>query len=160
MGMMQRGALACGATLVVLGMAACGGSGGGSGVYTLSATKSCLQKAGYQTITVTDSYLPGSAGNLRVRLTNTVHLLSPASPTGRGPEQEYVFLVFQKTPAAALVTENKAITLAVQSTEHYAVLMTRAAAKAGVGLTKNVFYYTTTGALTQGERTKVTACLR
>jgi hypothetical protein len=160
MGMMQRGALTCGATLVVLGLAACGGSGGGSHVYTLAATQSCLKKAAYQVTTVTNSSLPGSAGNLRVRLTNTVHLLNPNSQTGGGPEQEYVFLVFQKDPAAALVTENKAVTLAVQSTEHYAVMMTRAAAKAGVGLTKNVFYYSTSGALTQGERTKVMSCLR
>lgn len=158
--MRQRVALACGAALVALGLAACGGGGGGSTMYTLSATQSCLKKAGYQVVKVTNSYLPGSQGNLRARLTNTVHLLSPSSPTGRGPEQEYVFLVFQKDPAAALVTENKAVTLAVQSTEHYAVMMTRAAAKAGVGLTKNVFYYSTSGALTQGERTKVTSCLR
>jgi hypothetical protein len=159
MGMMQRVALMCGAVLVVLGMAACGG-GGGSHAYTLSATQACLKKAGYQTVTVSNSSLPGSGGDLRVRLTNVVHLLTPNSPTGAGPEQQYVFLVFQKSPAAALVTENKAVTLAVQSTEHYAVLMTRAAAKAGVGLTENVFYYSTSGALTQGERTKVTSCLR
>ena len=159
MGMMQRVGLACGAGLVVLGMAACGGGGGSNG-YTLAATETCLKKAGYETIKVTNSYLPGTEGNLRVKLSNQVHLLSPSSPTGGGPDQEYVFLIFQKDPATALVTENKAVTLAVQSTEHYAVMMTRAAAKAGVGLTKNVFYYSTSGALTQGERTKVEACLR
>ncbi len=147
-----------GAVLVAIGAAACGG-GGGSHLFTLAATQSCLQKAGYETTQVKNPYLPGTGGNLRVKLTNTVHLLTPNSPAGGGPDQEYVFLVFTKDPAAGLAIENKAVTLAVQSTEHYAVMMTRAAAKAGVGLTKNVFYYSASGALTQGERTKVTACL-
>lgn len=144
--------------LIALGAAACGGSG--SSLYTLSATQSCMKKAGYQTSVVKDPYLPGAGGNLRVQLSTSVKLLTPAALRGGGPNADFVFLVFDKDPATALKTENKAVTLAVQSFEHQAVLLTRAGARAGVGLTKNVFYYSANGALTAGERTKVSSCLR
>jgi hypothetical protein len=161
MGMMQRVglwvSLASLALLVVIGTTGCGG--GGSHLYTLAATQACMKKAGYQTTPVKNPYLPGSAGNLRVQLSNPTALLNPSALRGGDSSDQYVFLVFDKNIAGGLATEQKAVTLAVQSTEHFAVLMTRAAAKAGVGLTKNVFYYTDSGALTAGERTKITACL-
>jgi hypothetical protein len=162
MGTMRRVGLRAGAAgaglLVAIGAAGCGG-GGGSHLYTLAATRACLDKAGYQTTPVENPYLPGSAGNLRVKLSNSTTLLNPSSLRGSSASDEYVFLVFDKSLAGGLATEQKAVTLAVESTEHYAVMMTRAAAKAGVGLTKNVFYYSDSGALTQGERTKITSCL-
>jgi hypothetical protein len=146
--------------LIAIGVAGCGGGGGGNGLYTLSATESCMQKAGYQTTTVKNPYLPGSAGNLRVQLSKIDHLLNPTAATGGAPNDDFVFLVFDKDTTGALATENKAVTLAVQSFEHQSVLLTRTAAKAGVALAKNVFFYSANGALTPSERTKVTTCLR
>ena len=154
---------ACFCAVVVLGAAGCGGgSGGGSnGAFTLAATQSCLKKAGYATGTVTNRYLPSDGGDLRVRLSKKPDLLTPgAAPGSTSSSDEYVFLLFSKTPAAALKIREKAVTLAVQSFEHESVLLTRAAARAGVGLTKNVFFYSASGPLTQDERTKVASCLR
>jgi hypothetical protein len=157
---MRRIGLGCVGALLVLGAAGCGG-GHAKNAYTLSATQTCLKKAGFGPTAVANPYLPGSAGNLRVQLTNSSNtLLAPSNLSGGGSTDEYVFLVFDKTATEALATQEKAVTLAVQSTEHQAVLMTRAAARAGVGLTKNVFYYSDAGALTKGERTKITSCLR
>jgi hypothetical protein len=160
MGMKAWGGMACAAVLLAIGASACGSGGGGSDTYNLSATQSCMNKAGYQATTVKNPYLPGSAGNLRVQLSKQDHLLTPNTPTGGAPNDDYVFLVFDTTPVGALATQSKAITLAVKSFEHQSVLLTRAGAKAGVGLTKNVFYYSANGALTSSERTKITTCLR
>jgi hypothetical protein len=157
MGMKHWGGLTCAAALLAVGASACGGSA--SSAYSLSATRSCMDKAGYQTATVKNPYLPGSGGNLRAQLSKRDHLLNPTTPTGSAPNDDYVFLVFDKTPVQAHATQEKAVTLAVQSFEHQSVLLTRAAARAGVGLTKNVFYYSPNGALTPSERTKITTCL-
>jgi hypothetical protein len=159
MGMKLRGGLACAAIAFAIGVSACGG-GGGSGLYSLSDTQSCMDKAGYQTATLKNPSLPGSEGNLRVQLSKRDHLLTPSTPTGSAPNDDFVFLVFDKSPAGALATQKKAVTLAIQSFEHQSVLLSRAGARAGVALTKNVFYYSPNGALTSSERTKVTACLR
>ncbi len=156
---MKRIGMAGIGALIAIGVAGCGG-GGGNGLYTLSATASCMQKAGYQTTKVTNPYLPGSAGNLRVQLSKIDHLLNPTTPTGAAPNDDFVFLVFDKDATGALATENKAITLAVRSFEHQSALLSRAAAKAGVAVAKNVFFYSANGALTPSERTKVTTCLR
>ncbi len=147
--------------VLTVAAAGCGGGGsGGSSGYSLSSTRTCLQKAGFEAAAVGNDELPGAGGNLRVKLTNKVGLLDPAAAHGGGPENEYVFLVFAKDPAAALVTERKALDLALQSFHSRGLLMTRSAAKQGVGLTKNVFYYSASGPLTKDERTKVSSCLR
>ena len=156
--MKHWGGLICAAVLLAVVASGCGGSSG-SNAYSLSATRSCMDKAGYQTATVKNPYLPGSGGNLRAQLSKRDHLLNPSTITGSAPNDDYVFLVFDKTPAEALTTQEKAVTLAIQSFEHQSVLLTRAAARAGVGLTKNVFYYSPNGALTTSERTKITSCL-
>ena len=156
--MMRRAGLGAAGLLLGIAAAGCGG-GGGSKAYTLSATQSCLTKAGYQTAVVKNSYLPGSGGDLRVRLTSgKPQLLQPNAPSGR-VETGYVFIVFGKDGAEALTVENKALALAVRSFQSQGILLTRAAAKAGVQATDNVFYYSPTGALTKADRTKVAACL-
>jgi hypothetical protein len=157
----MRVGLATVCVMLAVAAAGCGGGGsGGSSGYTLSSTKACLQKAGFGAVAVGNDELPGAGGNLRVKLTNKVGLLNPSAPSGGGPENEYVFLVFAKDPAAALATERKALDLALQSFHSRGLLMTRSAAKQGVGLTKNVFYYSAAGPLTKDERTKVGSCLR
>ena len=98
MGMRQRGGLACAAVRSCLARQACGGGGGGH-TYSLSATQSCMKKAGYGTTTVKNRYLPGSEGNLRVQLSKRVLVLTPTAPTGGAPNDDYVFLVFDKNPA-------------------------------------------------------------
>ena len=144
-------------TLVLLGAAACGG---GSHAYTLAATRSCLEKAGFQTTALKNRFLPGSGGNLRVRLTSSGNApLDPNAPRGGIAPDEYVFLVFAKDPAAALTTEARAVSLAVHSVEAGGSSITRRAVQDGVAVTKNVFYYSDTGALTQSERKQVGACL-
>ncbi len=143
--------------LVVLGTAACGG---GSHSYTLAATRSCLEKAGFQATALKNRFLPGSGGNLRVRLTTGGNApLDPNAPRGGVAPDEYVFLVFGKDPAAALTTEARAVSLAVHSVEAGGRSITRRAVQDGVAVTKNVFYYSDTGALTQSERKQVAACL-
>jgi hypothetical protein len=157
---MWRGlGLALGGALVLLGAAACGGGGGSSETYTLSATKSCLQKAGYSTAALANRYLPGAGGNLRVQLSQRQQLLAPGATPGR-EARGYVFLVFQKDPAAAQKTQDKAVTLAVQALRGQYIQATRASVERGVGLSKNVFFYSSTGSLTSHERKQVEACLR
>ncbi len=159
---MRSASLAVAAVAVGVCLAGCGGgggTGGGKDTYTLAATRSCLDKAGYPTAVVKNQYLPGTGGNLRVHVTETEALLDPGQKTGNAAPG-YVFLVFGKDPAAAIRTENKALALAMQSFEHEQQLMTRAALKKGVGLAGNVFYYSSTGALTAAERAKVASCLR
>ena len=156
----MRVALGSFAVILAVAAAGCGGGGSGSSGYSLSSTRACLQKAGFGAVAVGNDELPGAGGNLRVKLTNKIGLLDPNAPSGGGPENEYVFLVFAKDPAAALATERKALDLALQSFHSRGLLMTRAAAKQGVGLTKNVFYYSASGPLTKDERTKVGSCLR
>jgi hypothetical protein len=152
--------------LLALCVAGCGGSGGGSGAngagaFTLTATKSCLKKAGYPTAVVQNQYFPTAGGNLRVHVTNLQPgVLNPDRPAASTVDPGYVFLVFAKNPAGALAIRTKALKLAAQSFEHQAVVMSPAALKRGVGLTKNVFYYSPTGALSNAERTRVVACLR
>lgn len=156
--MFRRAGLACVGVVVAIGASGCGG-GGGSG-YTLSATRSCFDKAGFLTNELANRYLPGTGGNLRVRITKAQQqLLSPGGVKGR-QARDYVFLVFGKDPAEATATQAKAVHLAVSSLRSQAVLITPAAVRKGVGVTGNVFYYSATGALTKGERTKVTSCLR
>jgi len=157
--MIQRALMVCAGALAVIGAAGCGGGGGSHG-FTLSATRSCLTKAGFQTSVLKNSYLPGTGGNLRVRLTNTVHLLDPTAPSGGGAQDEYVFLVFAKDVPAALATEKKAVALALQSFQSRGLLMTSAAVKKGVAVSENVFYYSAAGPLNKDERTKVASCLR
>jgi hypothetical protein len=158
--MVQRAGLACVGVLVVIGTVGCGG--GGSHQYSLSATRLCLKKAGLPTSVVTNSFLPSAGGDLRARLTNAgPSLLAPANLRGGPPpNQQYVFLIFGRDAAAALATKKKALALALRSLRADGLLMTRAAVEDSVGLAENVFYYSTTGALTKSERAKVTSCLR
>jgi hypothetical protein len=145
--------------VLALAAAGCGGGGAGSGDYTLAATKSCFTKGGFLAQELANRYLPGTGGNLRVRISRNEHrLLAPGGVKGL-VARDYVFLVFQKDPAAALKTQEKAVTLAVKSLASQSVLITPAAVRRGVGLTKNVFFYSATGALTKSERTKVASCL-
>jgi hypothetical protein len=139
-----------------LGLAGCGS---GSNRITLKATRACLDNDGYQTAVLANRYLPGSEGNLRVRLIKGGQLLNPGGVKG-AQSGAYIFLVFDKDAASAAKTEEKAISLAVASLRSQSVLMTPAAVKRGVGLTKNVFYYSATGSLTNSERSKVASCLR
>jgi hypothetical protein len=157
--MTWRAVLACVGALLALAAAGCGGGGGSNGNYTLAATKSCFTKGGFLAQELANRYLPGTGGNLRVRISRKEHrLLAPGGVKGL-VARDYVFLVFQKDPAAALATQEKAVTLAVKSLASQSVLITRAAVRRGVGLTKNVFFYSATGALTKSERTKVASCL-
>jgi hypothetical protein len=163
---MSRGATVAAATAVLAALAAtlagCGSGGsGGSGSFTLPATKSCLEKAGYPAAEVSNQYFSGASGNLRVHVTNLQPgVLNPSRPTTSTVAPGYVFLVFAKDPAGAVAIENKALKLAMQSFEHQSEVMSRAALERGIGLTKNVFYYSPSGALSQTERSRVVACLR
>jgi hypothetical protein len=145
--------------LVLLGITACGG--GSRSAYTLSATQSCLRTAGFQTASLPDRFLPGTGGNLRVRLDNPGTQLPDAkSPRVNIGSGDYVFLVFGKDPAAALETEKRAVTLAVRSVKARGHSVTRRSVEDGVALDRNVFYYSTTGPLSASERAKVGSCLR
>jgi hypothetical protein len=159
---MLRGSVAGLGALAALSIAGCGGSSGSSSSssYTLSSTQSCLSKAGYQAAAVKNASLPGTGGNLRVKLAKQAALLNPNAPRGGNQTGAYVFLVFGKDPTEALGTEKKAVALAVKSIAASFGSITPAAVRAGVGVTKNVFYYSTTGPLTKSQRLKVTSCLR
>ena len=147
--------------MLLFALAGCGGGGGGgSSLYTLSATQSCMQHAGYQAQSVANPALPGSAGNLRVKLRNVQSVLEPTAPRGGVIPHVYVFLVFEKDAPSALAAENKAVDLAIKSLAGLGEGATRAYVRSGVGLQKNVFYYSPTGPLSQDERSKVAACLR
>ena len=161
--MPRVGVISLGGLLLIV-VAGCGGghqAAGSSGLYTLEATRSCLVSAGFQASAVSNRYLPGSGGDLRVRLTNHgPALLAPNASRTAPPSDEYVFLVFDHGAAAARSTEERALTLAMQSVQADGLLMTRDQVKHGVGLSKNVFFYSASGTLTKDERVKVMSCLR
>jgi hypothetical protein len=119
-----------------------------------------MQHAGYEARALANPSLPGSGGNLRVQLRNVEPVLAPTAPRGGVIPNVYVFLVFDRDATSALATENKAIELTVRTIEGRGEAVTRSFVQAGVGLTRNVFYYSTSGPLTKDERTKVEACLR
>ena len=156
-GMMERVGLAGLAAISVLAFAACGGGSSSSG-FTLKATQACLEKAGYQTAVVQNRYFGGT--NLRVKINSAPQLLNPNQPTGTVQPNTFVFVVFAKNAGGALAVENTAIDLAMKSLSNSGLLITRAGARAGMQVTRNVFYYSDTGALTQAERSKISACLR
>jgi len=130
-------------------------------MFTIDKTRPCFEKAGLKATLTSNRYLPGAAGYLQVEFASAKNaLLDPAANlSGRSPQNQDVFLIFAKDEAGALVDENKAVRLAIRSLRAQGSVMTRTAVVAGVGLTKNVFYYSATGALTKGERTKVESCL-
>jgi hypothetical protein len=141
--------------LLALAAAGCGGSSADG--YSLKATQSCFAKAGYATSELPNRYLPGSQGNLRVRLLKGPELLQP-SAQGR-TSLGYVFLVFGKDQKEAQATQAKAVHLTVISLHANGRLITASQARRSVGLTKNVFFYSATGALTAQQRAKVAGCL-
>jgi hypothetical protein len=144
--------------LSLFALAACGGSG--QHLYTLAATRACMRHAGYEAQPLANHSLPGSGGNLLVRVRNVEPLLTPNAPQGTVVPNEYVFLVFDKDAASAVATEDKAIRLTIRTLNVEGEAVTRAYVEAGLGLTRNVFFYSPTGPLTKVERTKVVACLR
>lgn len=161
---MLRAGVICVGLLLVGVLAGCGGHHRAvetDQIYTLDATRSCLDQAGFQTTVLTNHYLPGSGGNLRVRVTNEgPALLAPNASHTAPPSDEFVFLVFDHDRAAALKTEARAVTLGLQSASADGLQITRNELEKGVGLSKNVFFYSATGTLTNGERRKVANCLR
>jgi hypothetical protein len=146
---------------MLLGVAAagCGGSHGSS-LYTLPATKSCMEKAGFPSTALTNDTLPGTGGNLRVQVSTVVPALAPSALRGTVVPNQYVFLVFGATPAEAQKIENLAITKTVRTLYDQGISATRDYVKRGIGLTKNVFFYSPSGALTPSQRAKVDRCLR
>jgi hypothetical protein len=155
---MRRVGLAS-AAVAALAVGGCGGGGGGSKLYSLSATQSCLKRAGYQAVALPNSSLPGAAGNLRVRLATSEPALAPTALRGTVIPNQFVFLVFGKDETSALATENRAITLTIRALNDEGEQLTRAYVRSGVGLSKNVFFYSPSGPLTKTERTKVSSCL-
>ena len=155
----MRGAGPLCAAAVVLGVAGCGGGGGGAKLYSLSATQACMRHAGYAAVALANTSLPGAAGNLRVQIATTEPALAPNALRGTVIPNQFVFLVFGKDEASALVTENKAITITIRTLNDQGEQLTRAYVRSGVGLSKNVFYYSPSGPLTKGERSKVVSCL-
>lgn len=154
-----RGAAAALAATVLVAAAGCGGASSRS--YSLAATQACLRKAGFPASVVTNFYLQGTGGNLRVRLTNAgPALLAPNTPTGSISPDQYVFLVFDASPAAAAAAEQKALRLAQRSLHSHGILMSNAAVEQTVGLSENVFYYSATQNITRAERATITRCLR
>jgi hypothetical protein len=143
----------------VLAAAGCGG--GGSSGYSLDKTKSCLETQGYTATSIANKYLPGSGGNLRVQLTSDkAKALAPNAPRGLAQPDEFVFLVFGKSPAEAQKTETHAVNLAISSLRAKGLILDRPAALQAVQVEKNVFIYSASGPLTQPERNAVTACLK
>jgi hypothetical protein len=140
--------------LVALAATACGSN---HNSYSVGATQSCFGKQGYAAAKLANRYLPGSHGNLRVRLVKGPALLQPRS-LGR-TSLGYVFLVFGKNAKEAQTTENKAVALTVTSLHANGRLITAAQVRRTVGLKKNVFFYSATGALTAQQRARVARCL-
>jgi hypothetical protein len=145
--------------LLAAGVAGCGG-GHGSSLYTLAGTKACLQKQGFPSTALENSSLPGSGGNLRVQVSTEVPALAPNAPRGTVVPNQYVFLVFGASPAEAQKLENRAITLTVRTLFDQGISATRDYVRRGVGLARNVFFYSPSGALTPSQRAKVGRCVR
>src|SRR4249919_3376965 len=114
--LMPRGVIMATGALAIVLLAGCGGSGSGTHLYTLQATQTCLEKAGYHTAVVKNTTLPSSGGNLRVQIAKTgSELLDPAQAKGGIPPNTYVFLIFAKDPPSALATERRAVRISVQA---------------------------------------------
>jgi hypothetical protein len=150
--------LTAAAALSVAFLAGCGGHA--TKLYTLSATKACLDKAGYHTAAVKNTTLPSTGGNLRVKIAKaSSELLNPQQAKGGTPPNAYIFLIFAKDPGAALSTEDKAVQISVQALKVRGLTITPAAVRKDVGIDQNVFFYSTTGGVTAGERAKFVPCL-
>jgi hypothetical protein len=146
--------------LATIGLAACGGGGRKDG-YTLSATRACLDKAGFRTATVHNIYFPQATGNLRVRLTKGgAATPDPKELRANTIANQYVFLVFAKDAAGARAFERNAVRIAVQSLKIRGLPLSTATVKNDVGVTRNVFYYSTTRGVTASDRAKFVPCLR
>ncbi len=128
---------------MVAGVAGCGGSS----TYSLAHTESCFKGKGYQAVPLANQLLPGANGNLRIAL---------------GPNfgDEYVFIVFGRSHDDAVMTENKAVGLALKAFEKRDLLYTRAEVLQGVDISRNVFYYSDTQPIALNVRTTVQQCLR
>jgi hypothetical protein len=158
---MPRAAIKATGALALVLIAGCGGSGSGADLFTLSATQTCLEKAGYHTAVVKNTTLPSSGGNLRVQIGKTgSELLDPGQRKGGIPPDTYVFLIFAKDPAAALATERRAVRISVQALKTRGLTVTPAAIRNDVGVANNVFFYSTTGGVTKRDRSKFTPCLQ
>jgi len=155
---MRRTWVASIGSVLLVTLAGCGG-GSGEHAYTLAATRACLEHAGYQARTLSNPSLPGAGGNRLVRLRKVEPLLTPAAPGGTLVPNVFVFLVFAKDAASARATENKAIRLALQTFSSEGEAVTRAYVQAGIGLVRNVFYYSPSGAVTHQERAGLSVCL-
>jgi hypothetical protein len=157
---LRRFLVLVGAVGIVTGGAACGGGGGEPETYTLDATRACLEDAGYTTAPLPNPSLPAAGGHLRVQLTSADEPLDPSKRSARSSGGEYVFIVFASDPAGAVATRKKAVDLAEESLKAAGLFMARRSVSQGIGLTKNVLFYSTEGALTQDQRTAITSCLR
>jgi hypothetical protein len=131
--------------LIVTGALA--GCGGGSSGYSLARTQACFKSKGFEAVALTNRALPGSGGNLRISL---------------GPNfgMQDVFIVFGRNAKEANATELRAVNLTEKSLTQRHLLMPRSAIRAGVEVTRNVFYYSDTGPIAQNVRDDVQSCLR
>ena len=154
--------IAAAALLATIGLVACGGaSGGGKDAYTLSATRACLDKAGFRTATVHNIYFPQATGNLRVRLTKGgAATPDPEELRAKTIANQYVFLVFAKDAAGARAFERKAVRIAVQSLKIRGLSLRTATVESDVGVRRNVFYYSTSRGVRASDRAKFVPCLR
>jgi hypothetical protein len=141
----MRGRLAAGSlALIVVGtVAGCGGASS----YSLARTQACFEKKGFQAVAVSNHVLAGSGGDLRIAL----------GPAFGG---EYVFLVFGHDGREATATEQRAVALAQKTFAARHLIFPRSAILAGVDVSRNVFYYSDSGPISQDVRVHVQACLR
>lgn len=115
--------------------------------FTLARTAACFKGESLSAVPLANKYLPGSGGNLRVKL-------------GKNFGYEYLFIVFDGSHTAAVATENAAADLAMKSFAKKRLVMSRADVLAGVRVSRNVFYYSNSGAIPQNVSVAVQKCLR
>jgi hypothetical protein len=135
------------AWLALVAAGALAGCGGGGTHYSLPATKACFTKQGYPVLAQANHALPGSGGNLRISL-------------GPGYGMEEVFVVFGRDSTEAKAIESRAVDLAEKTFAARNLVLPRNAVLAGVRVSGNVFYYSSTGPISELVHTLIQSCLR
>jgi hypothetical protein len=117
----------------------------GSSLYTLAKTRSCLIAAGHPAVATANPALPASGGHLTVTLIR-----------GFGE----IYIAFGKNAKEALAIRDRAVELALRSLAAHHAGLPRSEIIAGTRTNRNVFYYSSLGAVSLESAGLIDPCLR
>ena len=118
---------------------------GSAPLYTLAKTRSCLIEAGHPAVATPNTALPATGGHLTVTLIR-----------GFGD----IYIAFGKDAAEALAIRDRAVKLAERSLAAHHAGYPRSEIIAGTRTNRNVFYFSSNGAVSLEAAGFIDPCLR